>query len=31
MSNFSDFNLKPFLLAALKELNFTEPTPVQEK
>ncbi len=31
MSNFSEFNLKPFLLDAVKELNFTQPTPVQEK
>lgn len=31
MSNFSEFNLKPFLLDAVKELNFSHPTPVQEK
>ncbi len=29
--SFKEFNLKPFLLAALDELGFTEPTPVQQR
>ncbi|MFT8400315.1 MAG: DEAD/DEAH box helicase [Lentilactobacillus diolivorans] len=31
MTNFSEFNLKPFLLEAIKDLKFDHPTPVQEK
>ncbi len=31
MSNFSEFNLKPYILAALKDIGFSTPTPVQEK
>ncbi len=31
MSNFSEFHLKPFILAALKDIGFSKPTPVQEK
>ena len=28
---FADFNLQPYLLDAIKEINFHQPTPVQEK
>lgn len=28
---FADFNLPPYLLEAIKEINFRQPTPVQEK
>lgn len=28
---FADFNLQPYLLEAIKEINFRQPTPVQEK
>ncbi|GEP19442.1 DEAD/DEAH box helicase [Pediococcus argentinicus] len=31
MNNFAKFNLKPFLMDALEEINFKEPTPVQNK
>ncbi|WP_412990024.1 DEAD/DEAH box helicase [Pediococcus siamensis] len=30
-SNFTEFGLQPFLISALKEINFKQPTPVQEK
>jgi len=28
---FADFNLQPYLLDAIKEINFHQPTPVKEK
>lgn len=31
MTDFKDFNLRPFLLDAVKEAGFKKPTPVQEK
>ncbi|KJU73743.1 DEAD/DEAH box helicase [Pediococcus damnosus LMG 28219] len=30
-NGFSEFNLQPFLMSALDKINFTQPTPVQEK
>jgi len=30
-NGFLEFNLQPFLMSALDEINFTQPTPVQEK
>lgn len=30
-NGFTEFNLQPFLITALKEINFIQPTPVQEK
>lgn len=31
MTQFSEFNLKPYILNALADLKFSQPTPVQEK
>ncbi|MDN5950961.1 MAG: DEAD/DEAH box helicase, partial [Loigolactobacillus coryniformis] len=31
MSTFKDFKLKPYILQALADIRFIQPTPVQEK